>query len=85
MLADALGRPVSVSRSEEVGALGVALLAGVATGFWSDVREALAVSSPAVDRFEPDPDSHEQYARVLATYQFLRRDLAAERGFGGES
>lgn len=83
MLADSLGRPVAVNQSEEVGALGVGLLAGVATGFWGSLEEALEVSSPRTEPFLPDLDNHERYARVLSVYQFLRRDLAAERALGG--
>lgn len=84
MLADALDRPVEVSSGEEFGARGVALLAGVSHGLWGSLPEAVAACrTPEEHVVMPEPGRHEQYARILALYQFLRRDLGAERAFGG--
>lgn len=85
MLADVLNRPVEVTRGEEFGALGVAMMAGIATGVWDSLRDATAASKTHSEPVVPDPERHERYSRLLEVFQFLRRDLAAERSLGGEA
>jgi glycerol kinase len=63
--ADVLGRPVVRAAVAETTALGVAFLAGLATGVWSG-REDLLRHIRAGDRFDPkmDPEERERlYAR----------------------
>lgn len=84
MFADVTGRPMVLLRGEELGALGVAMLAGVATGVWRDLQEACEGCCHSDECVEPDTRSHEAYARILAMYQRLRRDLSDECDYKGE-
>jgi sugar (pentulose or hexulose) kinase len=84
MFADAIGHTLALPRHEELGALGVALLAGVATGVWGDLEEACSACCQIVDHVEPDQQRHAEYQRILAMYQRLRRDLVEEHDYYGE-
>ncbi|MEJ2519181.1 MAG: glycerol kinase GlpK [Desulfuromonadales bacterium] len=55
MQADLIGRPVSRPETVETTALGAAMLAGLAVGFWADTRE-LAQGWREERRFEPQAD-----------------------------
>jgi gluconokinase len=59
MLADVLGRPVTLSPLHEASARGAALLALESLG---RVPNALAAPVPAGQRIEPDPARHRRYA-----------------------
>jgi glycerol kinase len=73
--ADILGKPVERPAELEVTALGAALLAGRATGFWSD---AIAVSASGTGaRFEPRLDA----ARRDALYAGWKRAVERARGW----
>ncbi len=50
--ADIMNVPVEVAAVQETTALGAAYLAGLATGFWSDVRE-LSMRWREQARYEP--------------------------------
>jgi len=78
LLADVTGRPLVLPRGEELGALGVAMLAGVATGVWATLDEACGVCCGTGEYIEPDMEKHEVYGRMLQMYRHLREDLAAE-------
>jgi sugar (pentulose or hexulose) kinase len=73
MFADVCGIPIAVSAVGESGALGAAILAGVAVGVWSSVEEATELTSGAVSRFEPNADTAPIYDGWFALYQDLRR------------
>lgn len=53
LLADVFGLPVEVPTTEEGGAYGAALLAGVGAGEWSTVAQACRACIRATDRVEP--------------------------------
>lgn len=72
MFADTLATPVKVSNVREAGALGSAMLAGIAVGVYSDLPDAAAaiVAEPVVR--EPTPagvarqeDNYRRYQRVI--------------------
>lgn len=70
--ADATGLPVRPSLAQEPTALGAAMLAGVGTGAFRDVREAaLAMARLADYRYEPDPRNRGVYQEAYATYRRL--------------
>jgi D-xylulose kinase len=71
MLADVLDREaVTVTGATEGGAFGAALAAGVGTGTWRDLEEALGVL--AVERtFVPEPEAAEVYDQVFARHRGL--------------
>jgi sugar (pentulose or hexulose) kinase len=79
MFADATGRPMVLVESREPGALGVAMLAGVAVGIWGTLHEAVEACCGLGAVIEPDPAAHADYKKALALYQRLRRDLVEEQ------
>jgi sugar (pentulose or hexulose) kinase len=87
MFADVCRLPIEIASVEESGALGVALLAGVAVGIWPDLETAAAATTHVAARYEPDPAASDDYdgwfdlyqkARdVYRTYSAARMDLVA--------
>jgi sugar (pentulose or hexulose) kinase len=73
MFADVCGVPIEVRAIRESGALGVAILAGVATGVWSSIAEATAHMAPEVTLYEPHVQTAALYDRWFSLYQDLRR------------
>jgi L-xylulokinase len=69
--ADVLGVSVEVSEANELGAMGVALLAGVGTGVFSSVTEAAEACARIKARYSPDPVKHEYYVKKYAAYKAL--------------
>ena len=77
--ADVTGRAFAPASATEPGALGVALLAGMAAGWWSDVDEAVAASCGQDEPVLPDPVAHAEYRPLLERYRRLRRELVEEQ------
>jgi xylulokinase len=81
IVASVLGIPLELTAVEEGSAFGAALLAGVATGVFPDVHEAVAACVRVRDRVDPDPAwaeaYDEQYARFRALYPALRETARA--------
>ncbi len=71
--ADALRRRVEVTETEEAGALGVALLAGVAAGVWPDVAAAAQATVRIREAVEPG----ERSGDLDAAYRRFRDAVAA--------
>lgn len=80
MQADALERPILRARDAELSALGVAHMAGLSAGIWSE--RALAALPRAIDRFEPrtTPD-----ARAAARTQWQRAVARARSAPGAKN
>jgi sugar (pentulose or hexulose) kinase len=72
MFADVCGIPIEIRAAGESGALGVAILAGVATGVWSSIAEATESTIRVLRRFEPDPERAALYDGWFRLYQDLR-------------
>jgi len=71
-LADALGKPVSVSRSVQACARGAAIYAAVAAGCYPDVESAQEVMCEGIDRiYSPRPEYRESYERAYRRYLAL--------------
>ncbi|MBM3333151.1 hypothetical protein FJY63_00655 [Candidatus Sumerlaeota bacterium] len=67
--ADILGIPLATVKVTEAGTLGAAMLAGVATGVYRSIGEAVE-SLVKVDRvFEPDPKPHDRYREQFEKYR----------------
>ena len=77
--ADVTGRAFAVADSAEPGALGVALLAGTAAGWWVDLDEAVAACCTRGEPVLPDSGAHAEYRPRLERYRRLRRDLVEEQ------
>jgi sugar (pentulose or hexulose) kinase len=71
MFADATGRTILVPEGEELGARGVAVLAGVACGVYSDLDDAMRQTIQIERRHDPDPAAHEKYAKIYELYRHL--------------
>lgn len=71
MYADALGAPVHTTDADESGALGAALLAGVGTGVWGSLPEAVGATVRMVADYEPDAKRGEQLTETYETWKAL--------------
>lgn len=71
MFADICGIPIEIVASQESGALGVSLLAGVAVGLWPDLETATATVR-TVARYEPDPAAKRDYDGWFELYREAR-------------
>ena len=70
--ADALGVPIEVPRLGHGAAAGAAMLAGLATGLWSDAQTVKALVAEEGAVFGPDPAMREGYAERLRLYRELQ-------------
>jgi sugar (pentulose or hexulose) kinase len=81
--ADACGIPVVTLEGEDAALRGDAMLAGVATGLFSDLAAATAVAVATKRRYEPDPAARpaydEAYARYLMLFDAVRPMFAPDR------
>lgn len=68
IIADSLGRPVTLSRAAEASARGAALLALEALGLLPDIAAAADLLGPTCT---PDPDRHAVYRQAIARQQEL--------------
>ncbi len=71
MFADATGRTILVPEGEELGARGVAVLAGVACGVYADLDDAMRQTIQIERQHTPDPAAHEKYAKIYQLYRHL--------------
>jgi xylulokinase len=77
--AEILGRPIRTLRCREAACLGAALLAGVGSGVYGSLEEAVA-RAVVVDReFEPDPGMTGRYLERFEVYQRLYPALKGVR------
>ena len=75
MMADSFDMPISRNNSKEGGALGVAILAGVATGLYKSVPDACAALIREKDSTAPNAANTEVYKKYYALYNKLYTDL----------
>jgi len=74
--ADLTGLPVATMKNtEDAACLGAAILAGVATGVWESVEQAVGQIVESEDRFEPNTQNRQTYDKVYAAYCELYADL----------
>jgi xylulokinase len=74
--ADIFGKPVCAVAVSEAPCLGVAILAGVATGVFASLEEALAQMVRIGRTYEPDLALHERYMEKFAVFQQVYPTLA---------
>lgn len=82
MFADVCKLPIEISASEQTGAAGVAILAGVAAGVWPSVTEAQAAMVATSARYQPDPQASADYDAWYGLYAETRdvyRRFSADR------
>ncbi len=79
--ADILGKPVVRTRVAEAGCLGAAMLAGVGTGLFASLGDAVESMVTLGERFEPDPrrqaEYRERYERYHALWPLMKGYLGA--------
>ncbi len=68
IMASVLARPIRVSKQADAAALGAAILAGVAIGWWSAPAEGSAGHSRLCDTVEPDVRLTEMYESLYQRY-----------------
>jgi xylulokinase len=69
--ADILGKPMVRTRVSEAGSLGVAILAGVGTGYFRSVEDGVKAMVALGERFEPDPARQRMYEERFEKYRAL--------------
>jgi xylulokinase len=74
--ADIYGKPVRAMDVAEAPCLGVAILAGVATGAFDSVEEGLSRMVRATQTYQPDPAMVERYQERYALFQQVYPTLA---------
>lgn len=79
-LADVLGMPIKVARSEQACAFGAAMFAAVVAGIYPRVEEAQkAMGQGFSDEYVPDPSKHQQYLAIYEQYlklgKFTEKEL----------
>jgi sugar (pentulose or hexulose) kinase len=72
---DLIQRPVYTMENEEAACLGAAMLAGVATGMFSNLPEAVQKLVVLKRRFDPNPDHFAVYTSVYNRYVELYKSL----------
>ena len=75
MQADVFDADITTLSSGEGPALGVALLAGVGTGIYSNVQEACDEAIRVVSRQKADPRLHKAYSEYYTIYRQLYGSL----------
>ncbi len=83
-VADVLGMPIAVPRSEQTCALGAAMCAAAVAGLYPSIDEAKRAMGSGFEReYFPDAGRHQQYEVAYARYKrlgaFIERDLMMER------
>lgn len=73
--ADITGKRLMTMKSKEAACLGVAILAGKATGVFDSIDSAVESMMDVKATFEPNPDNKEVYAKGYQMYCKLFRDL----------
>ena len=65
MFADVFGKPIEVTESPELGALGAAMFAGIAGGVFRDCSEAIDRCVRLAKTYTPDAERHKVYAEAF--------------------
>lgn len=79
MICDTFGMPAETTKSSDAAALGVAVLAAVGAGIYSDVKSACAAMVPtSSDILLPDGDNTAEYHKYHSIYSSLYSSLSAD-------
>jgi autoinducer-2 kinase len=81
ILADVLGREISISEVKESTALGAAIYAGVGAGLFDDAETAASAIARVAEAVTPDAQAHEAYAGL---YERWRELYAGQLAFSEE-
>ncbi|MDR0386344.1 MAG: carbohydrate kinase [Prevotellaceae bacterium] len=75
MFADCMGIPVETPAGSELGALGAAMAASVATGYYADLPQAVEEMTSIARRYEPNLEYTAVYREKYQAYRELIRKL----------
>lgn len=76
MMADVLGMPIKLHRSEQTCALGAAMFAATVAGVYPKVEDAMAQMGPGfMKEFTPDMEKHQLYQRRYSSYKSLSNHI----------
>ena len=76
--ADVLGLPLLLPRTSVGSPFGAAILAGMGTGAFPDVRKSLSEMVRLDRRFEPNPANHERYSRIYQVFRDIYEHLKGD-------
>jgi len=75
ILSDVIGRPIKVSSTTELGALGAAITAGAAVGLYPEIKEAAKRLVKFSHFYKPNTDSHLKYLELYKLYKSIYQHL----------
>lgn len=76
MMSDVLGRPIMISKEDQVCAKGAAIYAAVAAGLFASIEEAQQIyCEPYEADFNPNPDKQQDYAVKYEQYLKLAQNI----------
>lgn len=75
IFSDAIGKTVKVPATSELGALGAAVMAGVAAGLYPGIREATDRLVKFSHIYEPDINNHKKYLEIYNVYKKIYESL----------
>lgn len=73
--ADILGADISALTCKQVGAAGVAALAGYAIGMYTDLKTTVEKMSTVRKVFKPDAARHEKYSKLYSHYENIYNSI----------
>ena len=73
--ADMLGKKLEAVQIEDASAVGAALLAGVATGVYDSIEQAIKATVKLKGTYEPRPEIHQIYERQHEVYERIVESL----------
>lgn len=76
MMADCTGKTLLVTRGTELGARGVVILAGIASGLYQDLEEAQRTVVHIHREYKPDPNAYDMYRKVYEVYRQVYQSLS---------
>ena len=71
IIANVLGRTVTLAREQESTALGAGIHAAAAVGLYTDIRAAADAMTGTETQFVPDMASHQRYAEIFDAYRSI--------------
>ncbi len=85
IIANVLGRPISLAREPESTALGAGIHAAAAAGLHGSIRDAADAMTGTGRSFEPDAASHARYGEIFQAYRSLYPALRDSFGMIAEA
>ena len=86
MMADVMGMPIRIHRSEQTCALGAAMFAATAAGIYPSVEKAMAAMGPGfAETYIPDPEKTKLYQERYEKYNRLGKFIAHSLRAGDEN